>query len=84
MKLLIGGSPCTHWKPVNGYEGIYEVSDLGDIRNVVTGRALKPKIERNGYVRIHLIKTTQHNFPDTIQMGDAFQVREEGWSVPEQ
>lgn len=26
------------------------------------------------------IQTTQHNFPGTIQRGDAFQVREEGWS----
>jgi len=27
----------------------------------------------------YAIKTTQHNFPDTIQLGDAFQVREAGW-----
>lgn len=25
---------------------------------------------------------TQTNFPDTIQLGDAFQVREDGWSLP--
>lgn len=29
----------------------------------------------------YAIKTTQANFPDTIQLGDAFQVREEGWHV---
>lgn len=29
----------------------------------------------------YAIKTTQHNFPDTIQLGDAFQVREEGFSL---
>ena len=23
-----------------------------------------------------------HNFPDTIQLGDAFQVRDDGWSLP--
>lgn len=27
----------------------------------------------------YAIKTTQHNFPDTIQLGDAFQVRDDGW-----
>lgn len=27
------------------------------------------------------IKTTQHNFPNTIQLGDAFQVRDEGWKI---
>jgi DNA (cytosine-5)-methyltransferase 3A len=29
----------------------------------------------------YAIKTTQHNFPDTIQLGDAFQVREADWRV---
>ena len=28
----------------------------------------------------YAIKTTQHNYPETIQLGDAFQVREEGWT----
>ena len=27
------------------------------------------------------IQTTQHNFPDVVQLGDAFQVREEDWAV---
>ena len=31
----------------------------------------------------YAVQTTQCNFPDTIQMGDAFQVREEGWSCPQ-
>lgn len=29
----------------------------------------------------YAIKTTQENFPSTIQLGDAFQVREECWSL---
>ena len=29
----------------------------------------------------YAIATTQENFPDTIQLGDAFQVREEGWTL---
>ena len=29
----------------------------------------------------YAIKTTQHNYPTTIQLGDAFQVREDGWEV---
>lgn len=32
----------------------------------------------------YAIQTTQANFPDTIQLGDAFQVLEEGWSLPDQ
>lgn len=27
------------------------------------------------------IKTTQHNYPETIQLGDAFQVRDDGWHL---
>lgn len=27
----------------------------------------------------YAIKTTQHNFPDTVQLGDAFQVRDGAW-----
>lgn len=29
----------------------------------------------------YAVKTTQANFPDTIQLGDAFQVRSAGWSL---
>ena len=30
----------------------------------------------------YAIQTTQANFPDIIQLGDAFQVREDGWKLP--
>lgn len=29
----------------------------------------------------YAIQTTQANFPDTIQLGDAFQVRDENWNI---
>lgn len=29
----------------------------------------------------YAIQTTQHNFPETVQLGDAFQVREEDWNL---
>jgi hypothetical protein len=31
-----------NWKDVPGYEGLYQVSDLGNVRRVETGRVLKP------------------------------------------
>ena len=31
----------------------------------------------------YAVQTTQHNFPDTVQLGDAFQVRTEDWRLPE-
>lgn len=30
----------------------------------------------------YAIQTTQHNYPETIQLGDAFQVRAEDWALP--
>lgn len=29
----------------------------------------------------YAVKTTRHNFPDTIQLGDAFQVRDPEWEI---
>ena len=43
-----------NWKPISGYEGIYEVSDLGNVRSVVdrrnsyVGKILRPRI-KSGY-----------------------------------
>lgn len=31
----------------------------------------------------YAVQTTQHNYPDTMQLGDAFQVRAEDWRLPE-
>lgn len=39
------------WKDIKGYENLYQVSDLGNVKNIKTGRILKQKID-NGYYRI--------------------------------
>jgi HNH endonuclease/NUMOD4 motif/Sigma-70, region 4 len=53
------------WRQVVGYEGLYEVSDLGRIRRSVDlpasqylhpGRLLSPSIDRDGYLRISLLQ----------------------------
>ena len=31
----------------------------------------------------YAIQTTQHNYPSTVQLGDAFRVRAEDWHLPE-
>jgi len=41
------------WKVVPGYEGRYEVSDQGRVRNAL-GRVLKPNRMSHGYVCVHL------------------------------
>jgi len=46
------------WKDVISYEGIYEVSNLGRVRSINTGRKkpLKPLLGNNGYFKINLYK----------------------------
>lgn len=42
------------WKPVVGYEGLYEVSNLGRVRSIRRNKILNLKKERDGYIRISL------------------------------
>ena len=30
----------------------------------------------------YAIQTTQTNYPETVQLGDAFQVRDDNWRIP--
>lgn len=48
-------SAIESWRPVVGYEGHYEVSDLGRVRSVRTGRILRPNtISRYGHQQVKL------------------------------
>ena len=52
------------WKPVKGYEGLYEASNYGRIRSIKratnSGRVLKPYISKhNGYCYVSLCKNGQ-------------------------
>ena len=49
------------WKPVEGYEGLYEVSNTGKVatlnyRHTGERRELSPKTERTGYMKVLLYK----------------------------
>lgn len=56
------------WRPVPGYEGIYSVSDLGNVRievkrrysNLRAGQQVKPGRDRDGYFHIGLSTTGSH------------------------
>ena len=47
------------WMLVDGYDN-YEVSSIGRVRNNVTGRILKSRVNTKGYVDIGLSKDGQH------------------------
>lgn len=42
------------WKPVVGFEGLYDVSDQGRVRNVKTRRVLRPGRTSSGHLTVAL------------------------------
>ena len=46
------------WKEIAGYEGLYEVSDLGRVKSLWYGKEkiLKPHKNTDGYLRVNLCK----------------------------
>ncbi len=52
------------WRPVPGYEGLYEVSDQGRVRSLprerTAGRILKPNRSNTGYLTVNLYKGGDH------------------------
>lgn len=44
-----------NWRDIVGFEGIYKISDLGNVKNINTNRILKPSF-RKGYLKVCLYK----------------------------
>lgn len=44
------------WKPIKGYEGLYEVSNYTRVRSLKTGKQMAQQIGYDGYVRVALTK----------------------------
>ena len=44
------------WRSVIGYEGLYEVNNIGRARNPRTGKLLKPYKDKYGYLCVNLYK----------------------------
>lgn len=61
------------WKPIKGYEGYYEVSNIGNVRSLdreikinnkiwkLKGKLLKKRIESNGYLAVVLFVDSNRN-----------------------
>ena len=70
------------WQDIEGYEGIYQVSDLGNVRSLdreladgrkLKGRPRKPVPDKDGYSRVVLNKNgKQGNFPIHRLVAQAF------------
>lgn len=48
------------WKDIEGYEGLYQVSNIGRVRSLRNNIILKSKIERSGYERVILSVNNIH------------------------
>lgn len=44
------------WKDVPGYEGLYKVSNVGNVSSLYSGRLLRKRISTNGYYVVDLTK----------------------------
>lgn len=44
------------WKDIKGYEGIYQVSNLGRVKRIKSDRILTGHKDRGGYLRVRLSK----------------------------
>jgi hypothetical protein len=42
------------WQPIQGYEGLYEVSDQGRVRSLRSGKLMKLSVANTGYMQLNL------------------------------
>lgn len=56
-----------NWKDIENYEGLYQISDQGRVRNVMTGRILMQQRNR-GYMRVTLCKEGKQEFYSTHRL----------------
>jgi len=48
-----------NWKDIKGYEGFYQVSDIGRVKSLRYGNILKTHISNNGYMVVNLSANTR-------------------------
>ena len=54
------------WKDIPNYEGLYEISDLGNVKSIYSNKILKPSADKYGYVRFSATKyKIQKNFKNS-------------------
>lgn len=70
------------WKDIKGYEGLYQVSNVGQVRSLprygMKGKILKPALTHDGYLRVCLCKENKKkNFSVHRLVAAAFLPNEE-------
>lgn len=54
-----GERAAVRWAPVVGYEGLYEISETGDVLSVAKGYLLKKRLSNSGYFYVSLWKSNK-------------------------
>ena len=70
------------WRPIDGFEGLYEVSNLGRVKSLwfCREKILKPKKRRNGYLQVGLRRNGKRKtFLIHRLVGEAFIPNPEGF-----
>lgn len=62
------------WKDIKGYEGKYQCSSLGNIKSLVykKPKILKPRLDKDGYLKVILYKDGPKEFRVHRLIADAF------------
>lgn len=50
------------WRDINGYEGLYQVSNMGNVRSLITNKILKQQKDKNGYLFVGIRKNGKRKF----------------------
>lgn len=48
------------WKDIEGFEGKYQVSSWGRVRNAITKRIIKPYTNTKGYLKVGIYNGSEH------------------------
>lgn len=61
--MMIDNFNNEQWRDIDGYDGMYQVSDLGRVRSLKYGkvRVLRPGKTKYGYLRVDLYRNGKHN-----------------------
>lgn len=70
------------WRNINGYEGIYQVNEKGEVKNVISGTLRKPQKRANGYLFVALYKNGVPSCKSIHRLvAEAFIENEEGYPI---
>lgn len=69
------------WKDIKGFEGLYKISDSGDVLSLRRNIILKPKIDRYGYYAVCLFNGKNNHKTIHRLVADAFIEKKYGCNV---